>query len=242
MLMEDATVMGETMLEGDATLMAEAEVMGDATFEGNVVLADTTTTVDTTGMLTPVSSSMTVTGFDGFAPLLRIAPAAVDGTILEIHFGTGGGGFNEVVVSCSPTCPGPGPTGRNIALKGAFGGFIFDVGDTLKLVSEGPTWVEVSRSSGHAEAFNVAETVFVPRGAIRAVDVMCSDPPDGREDTLLLTASVNFGSSTDLVIEHERIFVNPITGEETFFVVVRNTATGFGLPEEYEVALRCLSI
>lgn len=54
--------------------------------------------------------------------------------------------------------------------------------------------------------------------------------------------SVNFESPTDLVIEHERIFVNPLTGEETFFVVVRNTATGFGLPEEYEVALRRLSI
>jgi len=241
MLMEDATVMGETMLEGDAMLMAEADVMGDATFEGNVVLADTTATVDASGELTPVSSSMTITGFDGLLPLLRITPADVDGTILEIHFGTGGGGgFTEAVVSCSSSCPGLG--GRNIELKGRSGAFFFEVGDTLKLVSEGPTWVEVSRSSGHAEAFNVTETVFVPRGAVRAVDVMCSDPPDGREDALLLTASVNFASPTDLVVEHERIFVNPFTGEETFFVVVRNTATGFGLAEEYEVALRCLSV
>ena len=248
-LMENATVMGETMLEGDTMLMEDAEFMGDATFEGGLVLPDTAATVDVDGVLTPTSSSVTVTGFDGALPLLHIPPAASDGTILEIHFGTSteavnAAGGNGSVNPCG-VCGVSGFLRTNIDLKQRrFEPFTFDAGDTLRLVSSGDTWVEVSRSSGHTEAFNVVVSTVVNANSTR-VDIPAGCTalfPGGREGAILLTSSVNVLGLADVVVDDHTVEVipfGPSAGTEVVYTTLTNPSAFFG---PVEIALRCLSI
>lgn len=190
---------------------------------------------------------MTISDFDGTFPLISIPPAATNGTILEIQFGlstddveaAGGNGF---VVPCSPSCQYGPFIFTNIELKQRrFEPFTFDAGDTLRLVSRGDTWVEVSRSSGHVEAFNVVVEEFVPAGFTSfPIPADCAgfiDPLTGRAGAILLTSSVTTTNTATVEIVEQTIEV--IAGTEVLLTTVENLSPFLA---DVEITLRCLSI
>ncbi|MEE8375983.1 MAG: collagen-like protein [Acidimicrobiia bacterium] len=257
MVMGDTTVMGETMLEGDTMLMQDAEFMGDATFEGGLVLPQTALTV-IDGVLSPTSSSVTITAFSGPLfplPLRRIVPAVNEGTVLEIHFGVssddiGIGGFVEPCFSffvCLST------SDRNIQLtQRRFEPLRFENGDTLRLISRGDDWVEVSRSSGHVEAFTLIRTRDNFLGTT-TMSARCTDPPlegdtdplAGRDGAVLLTSSVNIVSGDVEIISQQTVVDDDGTEEVSVTVNLPFTFPGPGPvngPGHVQLVLRCLSI
>jgi len=240
MLMQDATVMGETMLEGDTMLMENAEFMGDATFEGGLVLPDTALTV-IDGELIPTSSSVTITGFIGGSPLERIPPAAESGTVLEIHFGVSSDDIgSQGFVSPCFFCFGY----SNIDLQQRPGDpLLFESGDTLRLISRGDSWVEVSRSSGHVEAFSLLRTRRNWFGTT-FMSARCTDPPTegtlipGRDRAVLLTTSINIVEGDIEIVRQETVV--DYDGTEVVYVTLQNNGLEFAA--EAQLVLRCLSI
>ena len=242
-LMSSVIIEQDAMVMGDATLVDVTDVLG------TLILTDKPVDVAAGGVVVPIGSNLSIT--NATEPILRIAPAAVDGTILELRFGETLDAFaspNEIT-SCEAllTCDEADHALRpNVRLKEGSEVFLYKEGDVIRLVSEGLNWKEVFRSSGHVNVFSIQKATLapfsapVPPGGMFGFDINCVDPPEGQPNGLILYGAVQAfekidtpdgpvpGPVIDILIndEIESADVDPTLGPTDIYLITGENTSG----------------